>query len=77
MNLSEVEILQMYGKQCRHCILNTLLPYEDAWTCFSCCYSVIKKKHELHKIQRKRRNFINRINYAELKMFSICVDAYK
>ena len=36
-----------------------------------------KRKHELSKIQRKKLNFINRLKYAEVKTFSICVDLYK
>ena len=36
-----------------------------------------KRKHELSKIQRKKINFINRLKYAEVKKFSICVDVYK
>ena len=36
-----------------------------------------KRKHELSKIQRKKINFINPLKYAELKIFSICVDVYK
>ena len=34
-------------------------------------------KHELSKIQRKKLNFIKRLKYAEVKLFSICVDVYK
>ena len=33
---------------------NILLPYEFEYTCFSCGYNVIKRKHELSKIQRKK-----------------------
>ena len=36
-----------------------------------------KRKHDLSKIQRKKINFINRLKYAEVKIFSICVDLYK
>ena len=36
-----------------------------------------KRKHELSKIHRKKINFINRLKYAEVKIFSICVDVYK
>ena len=35
------------------------------------------RKYELSKIQRKKINFINRLKYAEVKIFSICVDLYK
>ena len=36
-----------------------------------------QRKHELSKIQRKRINFTNRIKYAELKIFCICIDVCK
>ena len=58
-------------------IENTLSPYEYEWSCFSCNYVVSKRKNELSKIQRKKINFINRLNYAEVKTFSIGVDSYK
>ena len=65
MELSENEIIQNYGKLYGHCNRNTLLPYEYEWTCISCGFNLIKRKHELSKIQRKRINFINRLKYAE------------
>ena len=77
MELTEDEIIQKYAKKCLHCNRNTLLPYEYEYTCFSCGYNVIKRKNELSKIQRKKINFINRLKYAEVKIFSICVDLYK
>ena len=78
MELTEDEITQNYGKHCGHCNRNTtLLPYEYEITCFSCGYNVNKCKHELSKIQRKKINFVNRLKYAEVKIFSICVDLYK
>ena len=77
MILSEDEIIQKYGKLCGHCNRNTLLPYEYEFTCFSCGYNVNKRKHELSKIQRKKINFINRLKYAEQKIFCICIDVYK
>ena len=77
MELTEDEFIQKYGKQCRHCRRNMLLPYEYEWSCFSCNYVVFKRKNELSKIQRKKINFINRLKYAEIKIFSICVDLYK
>ena len=77
MELTEDEIIEKYGKRCGHCNRNTLLPYEYEFTCFSCGVNVIKRKNELSKIQRKGINFINRLKYAELKMFCICVDVYK
>ena len=36
-----------------------------------------KRNRELSKIQWKKINFINRLKYAEIKIFSICVDVYK
>ena len=77
MELTEDEIIQKYAKNCGHCDRNTLLPYEYEWTCFSCNYIVSKRKHELSKIQRKKINFINRLKYAEVKIFCICIDLYK
>ena len=77
MNLSEDGIIQKYGKKCGHCNRNTLLPYEYDFTCIACGYNVTKNKHELSKTQRKKLNFINRLKYAEIKIFSICVDVYK
>ena len=60
-----------------HCNRNTLLPYEYEFTCVSCGYNVIKRKHELSKIQRKIINFVNRLKYAEHKIFCIFADVYK
>ena len=77
MNLSEDEIIEKYAKNCGHCNRITLLPYEYEWSCSSCGYNVNKRKHELSKIQRKKIIFINRLKYAEVKIFSICVDEYK
>ena len=77
MELTEDEIIQKYAKKCGHCKRNTMLPYEYEYTCFSCGYNVNKRKYELSKIQRKKINFINRLKYAEVKIFSICVDLYK
>ena len=77
MELTEDRIIEKYAKKCLHCNRNTLLPYEYEWSCFSCNYVVSKRKHELSKIQRKKMNFINRLKYAEVKIFSICVGVYK
>ena len=77
MEMTEDQIIEKYAKRCGHCNRNTLLPYEYEFTCFSCGYNVNKRKHELSKIQRKKINFINRLKYAEVKIFSICVDLYK
>ena len=77
MELTEDEIRQKYAERCGHCNRNTLLPYEHEYTCKACGYNVNKRKHELSKIQRKKINFINRLKYAEVKKFSICVEVYK
>ena len=77
MELTEDEIIQKYGKLCGHCNRNSLLPYEYEFTCFSCGFIVNKRKHELSKIQRKKINFNNRLKYAEVKIFCICIDVYK
>ena len=77
MNLSEDENIKKYAKHCGHCNRNTLLPYEYEWNCISCGFSLIERKHEPTKKQRKKINFINRLKYAELKTFCICVDVYK
>ena len=77
MELTEDKIIQKYTKRCGHCNRNTLLPSEYEFTCFLCGYNVNKRKHELSKIQRKKINFINRLKYAEQKIFCFCIDVYK
>ena len=77
MELTEDENIQKYARNCGHCNQNTLLPYAYEFNCIVCVYNVNKRKHELSKIQRKKINFINRLKYAEVKIFSICVDVYK
>ena len=77
MELTAEEIIQKYGKKCGHCSRNTLQTYEYEWTCFGCGYNLIKRKHELSKIQRKKINAINRLKYAEHNKFCICRDVYK
>ena len=77
MELTEDEIIQKYAYCLGHCNRNTLLPYDYEFTCIVCGYNVNKRKHELSKIQPKKFNFINRLKYAEFKIFSICVDVYK
>ena len=77
MVLTEDEIIQKYAKKFGHCNRNTLLPYEYEFTCFSCGFNVNKRKLELSKIQRKKTKIINRLKYAERKIFCICIDVYK
>ena len=74
MNLSELEIIEKYAKQCNHCARNTLLPYEYEFTCVSCGYNTIKGKHELSEKQRKKIIFLNGLKYAEKNVFCISVD---
>ena len=57
MNLSEDEIIEKYAKHCRHSDRNTLLPHEYEWTCISSGFNLIKTKHELSRIQRKKNKF--------------------
>ena len=76
MELTEDEIIEKYAKHCGHCKRNTLLPHEYEFTCIVCGFNVIKQKHQLSKIQRKKINFINRLKYAEQKIFCICIDVY-
>ena len=70
-------MFKKYAKQCRHCNRNILLPYEYEFTCIACGYKINKRKNELSKMQRKKINFINRLKYAEQKIFCICIDVYK
>ena len=49
MEGAENEIIKKYAENCGHFNRNTLLPYEYEFTCFSCGYNVIKRKHELSK----------------------------
>ena len=69
MELTEDQFIQKYAKRCGHCNRKTLLPYKYEWTGISCGYNVIKRKHELCKIQRKKIIFIKRLKYAEEKIF--------
>ena len=57
MELTEDDIIERYAKKCGHCNRNTLLPYEYEFTCFSSGYNLIKRKHQLSKIQRKKNKF--------------------
>ena len=57
MELIADPIIEKLVVQFRHCVRNTLLLYEYEFTCISCGYNVIKRKHELSKIQRKKNKF--------------------
>ena len=54
MELSEDETIEKYAQPGGRCSRNTLLPYEIEFTGISCGYNVIKRKHELSKIQQKK-----------------------
>ena len=69
MESTEYEYIKKYAKHCGHCNRNTLLPYEYEFTCISIRYNVIKRKHELCEMQRRKKKIINRLNYAELNFF--------
>ena len=44
MELTEDELTEKYGKRCRHCNRNTLLPYEYEFTSVSCGFNVKQTK---------------------------------
>ena len=54
MNLIEDQEIEKYRKGCGNCNRNMLLPYEYEWSSFGCGYNVIKRKHELSRIQREK-----------------------
>ena len=54
MELTEDQKIEKHGKHCGHCNRNALSPYEYEFTCISCNYNVIKRRHERSKIQRKK-----------------------
>ena len=64
MDLSKDETIEKNGRQSGHCNRNTLLSYEYELTCVACGYNVIKTKHELSKVQRKK-------NYQSIKVSRI------
>ena len=76
MEVTGDQIFEKNGKHCGHCNADTLLPCEYEWTCVLCGFNLIKRKHELTKIQRKK-NSVNGLKYAEHKIVCICVDVYK
>ena len=71
MQLSKVEYFENYAKNSNHCSRITLISYEYDFNCVSCRYNIIKRKHELPKIQRRKIYFINRLKHAEHKFFLI------
>ena len=77
MELAEDGINEKNAKQCEYCKQTFLKPYEHEFTCLSCGYNATKRKHELFKFQGKEINIINRLKYAEHKIFCICTEVYK
>ena len=73
MELTEDEIIKKYGTLCKHCGRNMFLPPEYEWTCFSCGYNVIKRQHELSKIQRKKNKFYQPLEICSSQnIFHMC-----
>ena len=58
MELRENESYTNFAKFCGNCNRNTLLPYEDEWTCTSCRFNLIKRKHEFSKVQGKKSKLV-------------------
>ena len=74
MELTKNQIIENFNKNFDHWARQIFLPYEYEITCSSCGYNVIKRKHELSKISRKKLIFINRLKYAEHNLFCSCID---
>ena len=77
MTLTENQTIGKYGKRCGYCNRNMLLPYEYERSCFGCGFNLIKRKHKLSKLQRKKVNFKTGLKYAEQKVFCICIEVYQ
>ena len=71
MEFTEDQMNEKYAKHSGHCLKTTLPPHEYELTAISSAYNVMKRKHELTNIQRKKINFINRLKNAGLKLFCI------
>ena len=69
MNLSEDQTIEKYGKHGGHCNRNTLLRYEYEWTSISCGLNLIKRKHKLSKIKRKKNKFCQSIERCRTQNF--------
>ena len=54
-----------------------LKTFEYEWSCVSCRFNFIKRKHELTKVQRKKLNFIKRLKYAEHKICYFSIEVNK
>ena len=69
MELTEDQMFEKFSKLCGHRSRNTLLHMNMKILVFR-ADNVIKRKHELSKIQRKNTIYIIRLNYAEGKKFA-------
>ena len=69
MGLFEDEFIQIFAKQCMHCLQKTLLPYKYDFICIAFGYNIITQKIELTDIQRKKINFVKRLKHADRKKF--------
>ena len=69
MELTEDEIIEKNGKKMWSLQSKNLLPCEHEFTCFSCGYNVIKRKHELSKVQRKRITFYQSLRICRTQKF--------
>ena len=72
MDLTDDQIFEKIVNQCGRCIRNTLLPYEYEWTCIACGYN-----ESMNSLKINKKNIVNRLKYAENKIFGICVDIHK
>ena len=55
MELTEDQNFEKCATRCKHCMRNTLLPYENERTCAACGYNVFKRKRELTRKQRTNK----------------------
>ena len=67
MEFTEAEIIERYSKQSKHCTRKIRLTIE--YECFSSGNNLSKRKNELTKTQREKRKFINRLKYAEERLY--------
>ena len=55
MEIHDAQILEIYAKQCGHCLRSAFLPYDNERTSITCGYNAIKWKKELTKVQRDNK----------------------
>ena len=69
MNLTEDRIIEKNVKHCGHCNRTTLLPYRHELICVSCLFILIKRKHEISKIQRQKTKIYQLIKICRTQNF--------